>query len=369
MTEEENKKIRFRRSYVLILTLVISTIFLAMIWPFLEALLVASICAAMLQPVYRWFRKLFRQRDALASIVTILVLLMVLLGPMAAFLAVVVDQAIVISQTAIPWAEENFGKDTNMLAAEKWLTGKIPALESIMPTRSQVMQGVGDVAQKTGGFLVGSVTKMTTGTAAFFLNLFVMLYALFFFLISGRQILNKVLSYSPLGSDDSERLQGRFYSVARATLKGSVTIGLIQGALGGVGFAVAGIGGAAFWATVMAIFSVIPGVGTAVVWVPAVIYLFIQGETLTAVLLLAWCAGVVGTIDNVLRPRLVGKDAEMPDLLILLSTLGGLFLFGAVGFVAGPIICSLFIAVWDIYGATFRNFLPGGSSDPEEEAA
>jgi len=368
MTDDENRRIRFRRNYVLILTLVISTIFIAMIWPFANALLIAAICAGMLQPFYRWLRKLFRQREAPASIVTILFLLLVLFGPMAAFLGIAVDQAIEVSQSAIPWVEKNLGNDENMMDAEKWITGKIPALEGMMPTSSQLMQGVGNIAQKTGGFLVGSVTKMTTGTAAFFLNLFVMLYALYFFLISGRPILNKMLSYSPLGPDDSERLLDRFLSVARATLKGSVMIGLIQGALGGIGLAVAGISGAAFWATVMAVFSVVPGVGTAVVWVPAVIYLFIQGETLSAVLLTAWCAGVVGTIDNVLRPRLVGKDAELPDLLILLSSLGGLFLLGAVGFVAGPIICALFLAVWEIYGATFRDSLPEYSSESEEDA-
>ena len=108
----------------------------------------------------------------------------------------------------------------------------------------------------------------------------------------------------------------------------------------------------------MAIMSVIPGIGTAVVWVPAVIVLFVQGEVVPAILLTAWCAGIVSTIDNVLRPRLVGHDAEMPDLMILLTTLGGLMLFGAVGIVIGPIIGSLFLAVWDIYGKTFKDILP-----------
>jgi predicted PurR-regulated permease PerM len=102
----------------------------------------------------------------------------------------------------------------------------------------------------------------------------------------------------------------------------------------------------------------VPGIGAALIWVPAVIYLFIVGETVTAVLLLAWCAAVVGTIDNVLRPRLVGKDAKMPDLLILIGTLGGLFLFGPIGFIIGPLVCGIFLTVWDIYGATFKDILP-----------
>ena len=358
MPEDANRRARFRGSYVLVLTFAISAIFIAMIWPFLEALLLAGIGAGMLHPVYRYFRTLWRGREALASVTTILVVLVIIVGPLTAFLGVVVGQAIEVSETAIPWVSEHLDGEENMFLVEKWITERVPALEGLMPTRSQLLQGVGEVARTVGNFLVASASRMTSGTASFFLSLFVMLYAMFFFLISGRAILDKVLSYSPLAPEDDEKLVGRFVSVARATLRGSVIIGIVQGALGGIGFAVAGISGAAFWGTVMAILSVIPGIGAAVVWVPAVVYLFIQGEALVASLLLAWCAGVVGTIDNVLRPKLVGQDAGMPDLLILLSTLGGLFLFGGVGFVVGPIIGSLFIAVWEIYGATFKDHLP-----------
>jgi predicted PurR-regulated permease PerM len=102
----------------------------------------------------------------------------------------------------------------------------------------------------------------------------------------------------------------------------------------------------------------VPGIGAALIWVPAVIYLFITGQVLAGTLLLGWCAAVVGTIDNILRPILVGKDARMPDLLILVGTLGGLFLFGPIGFIVGPIVCGLFLTVWTIYGATFKDVLP-----------
>jgi predicted PurR-regulated permease PerM len=147
-------------------------------------------------------------------------------------------------------------------------------------------------------------------------------------------------------------------------------IGIIQGTLAGIAFWVAGIEGAALWGTIMTVLSVIPGIGSALVWVPAVIILFVMGEYLTSSLLAAWCAAVVGTIDNFLRPVLVGRDAKMPDLLILIGTLGGLFLFGPIGFIVGPIVCGLFLTVWDIYGATFREVLPPVTSfQPSDQEA
>jgi predicted PurR-regulated permease PerM len=181
---------------------------------------------------------------------------------------------------------------------------------------------------------------------------------MFFFLIDGPGMLKSILEYLPLHADEKELLIQRFLSVTRATIKGTLVIGAIQGALAGLGFLMAGLEGAAFWGTIMTVLSVVPGIGAALVWVPAVIYLFIIGQTGNAILLLAWCAAVVGTIDNLLRPRVVGKDAKMPDLLILVGTLGGLFLFGPIGFIVGPLVCGLFLTVWDIYGTTFRDVLP-----------
>ena len=161
---------------------------------------------------------------------------------------------------------------------------------------------------------------------------------------------------------------GKFVSVARATLKGTFVVGLVQGGLAGLGFAVTGIQGATFWGTIMVVLSVVPGIGTALIWAPAVVYLFAVGRPVAAVGLAIWCAVVVGTVDNFLRPKLVGADTKMPDLLILLSTFGGLSMFGAVGLVLGPIIAALFIAVWQIYGAAFGDILAAESGSVVDDA-
>ena len=196
------------------------------------------------------------------------------------------------------------------------------------------------------------------GTATFLLNFFVMFYGMFFFFRDGREIMEKILYYIPLEHDDEMLLLERLTSVTRAIVRGTLAIGIVQGTLAGAGFWAAGIDGAAFWGTLMAVLSIVPGIGSALIWVPGVIYLFITGKTLAATLLLIWCTVAVGTIDNLLRPILVGKDAKMPDLLILVGTLGGLYFFGAIGLIVGPIVCGLFLTVWEIYGTTFRDILP-----------
>jgi predicted PurR-regulated permease PerM len=185
-----------------------------------------------------------------------------------------------------------------------------------------------------------------------------MLYAMFFFLLSGPALMDKTLGYLPLTKGDKQKMIEVGLSVNRATIiKGTLIISIIQGTLGGIGFALAGIGSAMFWGAVMAVLSVLPGIGATLVGAPAVVYLLLSGETIAGLCLFAYCAGVVGTIDNFQRPVLVGRTAEMPDLLILLSTLGVLALFGASGLVLGPTLAALFITVTAIYSRIFADWL------------
>ena len=347
----------FRTAFVIILVLAVSALFLAVTWPFLQALLLGAMLAGLCRPLYNWVTRLVRGRESLAATLTLLILFVLVAGPISAFVGVVVAQAIHVSDQAIPWVQQHFGP-ASTFNVHDWLVQRFPALAAYVPEQAQIIESLGRAAKAAGGFLVVGATQLTTGTAGFILDLFVMLYAMFFFFRDGPRIIERIFYYMPLSNKDEELLLERLTSVTRATIKGTLVIGIIQGALAGVGFWVAGIDGAAFWGTLMAVLSVVPGIGAALIWVPAVIYLFITGQVLTATLLLAWCAAVVGTIDNILRPALVGKDAKMPDLLILIGTLGGLFLFGPIGFIVGPIVCGLFLTVWDIYGTTFKEILP-----------
>ncbi|HEY5768235.1 MAG TPA: AI-2E family transporter [Terrimicrobium sp.] len=347
----------FRTTFVLILVLAISALFVAVVWPFLQALLVGAILAGLCHPIYRWMVRLLRGRESLASAVTLLILFLLIVGPLSALLGLVVKQALNVSEHAIPWVQERFGA-AGSFDIHQWLVARFPLIADLVPSQGEIVNNLGTAAKTAGGFLVSWASAFTAGTAGFFLQLFVMIYAMFFFLKDGRSILQKIFYYMPLRHEDEIRMLERFTSVTRATIKGSLLIGLIQGSLAGIAFYFAGVDGAAFWGTIMVILSVIPGVGTALVWVPTVIYLYVIGSQISATLLAIWCAAVVGTVDNFLRPRLVGRDAEMPDLLILIGTLGGLFFFGPIGFVIGPVVCGLFLTALDIYGATFKSILP-----------
>jgi predicted PurR-regulated permease PerM len=348
---------KFRNAFVVILVVAVSALFLAVTWPFLKPLLLGALLAGLCHPLYRWITRLLRGRRSLGAIITLLILFIIVAGPLSAFLGVVVQQALAVSNQAIPWVQQHFGA-ASTFNAHDWLVQRFPALANHVPSQEQLVESVGAAAKSIGGFLVTVASRMTATTAVFLLNLFVMVYAMFFFLKDGEKILEKIFYYMPLSDEDEALMLQRFISITRATVKGTLVIGIIQGALAGFAFWLAGIDGAAFWGTIMAILSIVPGIGAALIWVPAVIYLMVIGQVLAGLLLFAWCAAVVGTIDNILRPILVGKDARMPDLLILVGTLGGLFLFGPIGFIVGPIVCGLFLTVWEIYGATFKDLLP-----------
>ncbi len=345
---------RFQRTALLLLVAGISVLFVKMVAGFMVAVLLAAIFAGMSYPFYRRLRAAFGGRQNLASTVTILSLLLGVVVPLTAFLALVVSESVSLSQSVQEWLKS--GPD-RMKQLEETLA-RIPLVSRLIPQGDELVTQLSELASRAGPIVAGQAAAVGKGTLTFLLQLFVCLYAMFFFLVDGQGILRQILYYIPLDADDEAQLLERFISVTRATLKGSLLIGVLQGTLAGLAFWVCGVPAPAFWGTVMVVLSIIPAIGAAFVWVPAVIFLFATGETSNAVGLLVWCAVVVSTVDNFLRPRLIGRDARMSDLLILISTLGGISVFGALGFIVGPIIAALFVTVWHIYGDAFSDWLP-----------
>ncbi len=354
MTTPPVDQIRFRTAFLILLVSGISLLFLAMIRQFLVTLLLAAIFAGMAQPLYRRLLRVCRQRRPAASILTLMILTVVVVIPFGMFVGVVTSQAIHIAENAYPWIENQLRQPDTI---DQWIE-RLPFAERLQPYQDFIVTKVGQAAEAIGAYVVRQLAAAGSKTVTFLFLLFVMLYAMFYFLIDGPRMLDRILYYMPLATEDEDRLMERFASVTRATIKGTLVIGVLQGALGGLGLWVVGIGGAVFWGTVMMVLSIIPGVGTALVWIPAVVYLLSGGHVVEAVGLTTWCVVVVGMVDNVLRPRLVGRDTKMPDIVILVSTLGGIVFFGAVGILIGPIIAALFLTCWELYGTTFKEILP-----------
>ncbi len=343
------------RRFVVGLVLAITLLFVWMINDFIAPLFLAAIFSGLMAPVYQRLVRWLRGREVLAGLITLTTAIAIIVVPLTIFLGVLVSEARQVTGTVVPLVRQQLADPQTL---ESRIPEWFPFRDQILPYRTQITEKLGEATTKAGGFLIKSLSAATQGTASFLLDLFIMLYAMFFFLTNGSAIGNTVLRSIPMARKDQELMIERGMSVTRAMIKGSLVIGALQGTLAGIAFSLAGIEGPVFWATVMAITSLIPGIGVALVWVPAAIYLFIVGKVTTAIALTIWCALVVGSVDNVLRPRLVGQDTKMPDLLILLSTLGGLGFFGAIGFIVGPIVAALFMTVLGLYRSAFADVLP-----------
>ncbi|ASJ70287.1 AI-2E family transporter [Granulosicoccus antarcticus] len=349
------------RGVLILLLIGITLLFLALIKPFLQAVFVAALFAALFSPLYRKILERIGDRRSLASALTLLTIILFVMVPLVLLLGTVTSQALDIADTAVPWVRQQVatpGLITQTLE-------NLPFYSVIEPYRDQALARLGDLAGLFSGWAVNAVQSITLGTFSALLSVMIVLYTLFFFLIDGDRLLYYMLYYLPLDDEDETKLLMRFTSVTRATLKGTAVIGFLQGALAGLALYFAGIPSALFWAVSMMVLSVVPGIGTALVWLPAVLYLLVGGQFMEALAVGIFCVVVVGTVDNLLRPKLVGNDTQLHELMIFFSTLGGLLMFGFMGFVIGPIIAALFVTLWELYGEEFRDWLPTTAFKPQ----
>jgi predicted PurR-regulated permease PerM len=222
----------------------------------------------------------------------------------------------------------------------------------IDPSRlEEQIQSAGIAASRYIASRALSIGQQTLQGTVFF---FLMLYLLFFFLRDGPRLLEGLVRALPFGDERERHLLERFAEVSRATIKGTLVVGIAQGMIGGLAFAILGIGSPVLWGVVMALLSILPAVGPALVWLPAAIVLIASGEIVAGVALILVGVFIIGLVDNLLRPILVGRDTRMPDYLILLSTLGGLVGFGLAGIIIGPIIAAFFLSIWQMAEREFK---------------
>jgi len=224
------------------------------------------------------------------------------------------------------------------------------ALEQFgLTDRFSIQEHLSAGALQGSKFIAAQAVSIGQNTFQFLIGLGIMLYLLFFLLRDGSQLARKIISVIPLSPEHKQLLIHKFITVIRATLKGNIVVAATQGALGGLIFWILGIEGALLWGVIMALLSLLPAVGAAIIWLPVAIYFLVTGEYWLGSILILYGVLVIGLVDNVLRPILVGKDTKMPDYVVLISTIGGLTTFGLNGFVIGPLIAALFMAVWALF--------------------
>jgi predicted PurR-regulated permease PerM len=344
---------RFRRAFLILLVVAISATFFAMVRAFLLTIVLAALFAGVAYPLYLRIVRWLGGRPRLGAIATLLLLLVVVIVPLLMVGGAVANEALRVNDTIVPRIQRLVDEPGEF---ERRLR-PLPGYSLIRPYQAQILSKAGELIGSAGAFVIVAVSATTLATALFIFHFVVLLYTMFFFLTDGPALLDTALAYLPLAAADKQYMLERFVSVTRATLKGTVLIGAAQGALAGVAFWVVGIDGAIFWGSVMMVLSIVPGIGAALVWVPAAVILLATGYVWQGIALALFCGLVVGSIDNVLRPMLVGRDTQMHELLIFFSTLGGLLLFGAMGFILGPILAAMFVTVWEMFGVAFKSEL------------
>ncbi len=331
--------------YILFMALVlfVTVSFFLLIKDFLLACFWAIILGVVFDPTYQRVRQYYKNSEKIPLFLTMLLIILVFVIPLLAMVLMITDES------TDYYNKIQSGEINPQLYFQETLA-LLPGFPHIRGISvEQVSSSIGKAFEQAVRYVAQQVPALTQNLLNLIVQVALTFYILFFLLRDGHYLLRKLISLIPIGDRIEIELFERFASVARATIKGGLIVAVIQGCIGGLLFWSVGIPAAFLWGMVMIVLSLLP-IGSALVWAPAAAILFLQGHTLKAVVVLAVGILAIGLIDNLLRPRLIGKDSKMSDYLVMVSTLGGLAWFSLTGFVLGPIIAALFVTCWEIIG-------------------
>ena len=344
---------RIEHQGFLLLLVAVTLAFAWVLQPFYGAVLWAVVVAVIFTPVYRRLLAAMNGRQSLAAAVTVLIIIAIVILPLAMVATSLAKEATGLV-TKIQSGEYNFGSYLQQIldALPAWATGLIERfnLTDFSGLREQLKDGL----MKGGQILAPQALSIGMNTFDFVIRFGIMLYLLFFLLRDGRALAERIREAIPLQGDQKAALFTRFADVLRATVKGGILVAMAQGALGGIAFWFLGIHAALLWGVLMAFLSLIPAIGATLVWFPVAIYFLATGAVWQGIGLILYGVLVIGLVDNVLRPFLVGKETKLPDYVVLISTLGGIEVFGLNGFVIGPLIAAMFMVSWEIFSVSRR---------------
>jgi len=284
----------------------------------------------------------------LVSFLTIIVIVILVLIPGFIIFTVIGSESLLVLNK-IESGEYNLGQLVN------WFNALVPnlidRLDSIGLNTNQLIEQLNNIGVGATKFIVSLLMSTGQNLLQFFLSFFIMIYLLFFFLRDGENIIKLCIESFPMDDNQERFLIEKFSTVIKATVKGTILIAIAQGSIGGLILLFLDIEGSILWGAMMALFSILPGIGASIIWLPIALLLIFNGALLKGLILIISGIFIIGLIDNLLRPYLVGKETNLPDYLILLSTLGGITIFGLSGFIIGPVVTALFIALWSTFNS------------------
>ena len=341
----KNTELEFKS--LLLFVAVATLLFLLILWPFFGAVCWAVFIAIVFWPMQQRFVHGSHGRRNMAALASLTVILLIVILPLGLVAASITQEASVMvekmrsGEIQITQYFERF-----IAALPEWVRSVLQRFG--LADLGVLQQKVITSLSSSGQVITSRAVGIGQVTLDFLVAFFLMLYVLFFLYRDGEQLTQSIARAIPLQPQNTRRLLTQFATVVRATVKGNIVVALVQGALGTLAFSVLGLTGAVLWGAVMALLSLLPAVGAAMVWGPVALYYFFTGALVKGIGLTLWGALVIGLVDNVLRPILVGKDTRMPDFLVLVATLGGIVVFGLNGFVIGPVIAAVFLVSWDM---------------------
>jgi predicted PurR-regulated permease PerM len=342
---------RLENQSFLLLLVAVTLAFAWILTPFYGAILWAIVVAVIFAPLNRRLQRRMGGRPNLAAAATVLIVIAMVILPLALIAASLLQEASGL-YAKVKSGEYNVAEYIQRVfdALPGWIRGLLDRfnLTDLTAVRESLASGL----VKGGQAVAPQALSIGLNTFDFIIGLGIMLYLLFFLLRDGKALAERVKQVVPLRADQKTALFGRFADVVRATVKGSILVAIAQGALGGLAFWLLGIHAALLWAVLMAFVSLVPAIGAGLVWLPVAIYLLATGAIWQGISLILYGVLVIGLVDNLLRPFLIGKDTKLPDYVVLISTLGGIQVFGLNGFVIGPLIAAIFMVTWEIFSAS-----------------
>jgi len=340
-----------QQKFFLVLLAIVTLAFGWILLPYSGAVFWGVVLAILFAPLYRYLLRATKYKPTVAALIALLSIVVMVILPLSLIAASLVKQALAV-YAMVSSGQIDFGAYFVRIvhSLPQWMENLLERFEltDLSSLQRKLTEGAAQLSQTAARQAIAIGSR----TFDFLVSLVVMLYLLFFLLRDGQSLATRVKRAFPLSSNYKQRLFNNFTTVIRATVKGNVLVAAAQGALGGLIFWFLDVEAPLLWAVVMAFLSLLPAVGAAIVWAPVAVYFLVTGAIWQGVVLIAFGVLVIGLVDNVLRPVLVGKDTKMPDYLVLLSTIGGMALFGLNGFVIGPVIAALFIACWDLFVST-----------------